>query len=41
MQRAIQKLEELGIVERVGKEERDRVYCATKILAILEEPVDL
>lgn len=37
-QRAIQKLEILGIIEQTSESKRDRVYCATKILAILEEP---
>lgn len=37
-QRAIEKLENLGIVSQTSPGLRDRVYCATKILAILEEP---
>ncbi len=37
-QRAIQKLEALSILNNVGQKQRDRVYCATEIMAILEEP---
>lgn len=37
-QRAITKLESLGIIEQVSEGKRDRVYCSTKILRILEEP---
>jgi Fic family protein len=40
-QRAIQKLEALGIISQVSGGSRDRVYCATKILSILEEPTNL
>jgi Fic family protein len=36
-QRVIQTLESLGIVAQVSGNKRDRVYCATDILAILEE----
>ena len=38
-QRAIKKLENFSIIVKVGKEKRDRVYCAKPILNILEEPV--
>lgn len=38
-QRAIQKLESLGVLEVVSTGKRDRVYCAKKILSILEESV--
>lgn len=41
MQRAIEKLEELGIVEEVSGGKRNRVYCAKKILEILEEPAKI
>lgn len=41
IQRAITKLEKLEIVAQVSKGKRDRVYCATAILAILEEPTKL
>lgn len=36
--RAVQKLEALGIIMQTTDKKRDRVYCATKILEILEEP---
>ncbi len=39
--RAIIKLESLGIITQTTQAKRDRVYCATKILAILEEPTRL
>ncbi|MCM1002245.1 Fic family protein [Wolbachia pipientis] len=38
-QRAIMKLEDLGIVSQTSEGKRDRVYCATDILKILEEPL--
>ena len=37
-QRAVQKLETLGILAQTTEKKRDRVYCAIKILDILEEP---
>ena len=40
-QRAIERLERLGIVKQMGKAKRDRVYCATTLLGILEEPAKL
>ena len=40
-QRAILKLESLGIVKEMTSGQRDRLYCATQILAILEEPAKL
>ena len=36
--RAIERLEWARIVKRVGDAKRDRVYCATALLDILEEP---
>jgi Fic family protein len=36
-QRGISKLEDLGIVEQISEGKRDRAYCATAILNILEE----
>ena len=36
-QRAVNRLEALGAVSRVGEERRDRVYCAQGILDVLEE----
>ena len=40
-QRAIERLERASIVKRVGDAKRDRVYCATALLDILEEPAHL
>jgi len=37
-QRAVEKLEMLGILSRVSEAKRDRVYCAKPLLEILEEP---
>ncbi len=37
-QRAVEKLEGLGILSRVSEAKRDRVYCAKPMLEILEEP---
>ncbi len=41
IERAIKKLENLSIVSKVGKAKRDRVYCASSILKILDEPAKL
>lgn len=38
VQRVIDKLEEAKIVSQTSDAKRDRVYCASKILDILEEP---
>ncbi|MDR2548116.1 MAG: winged helix-turn-helix domain-containing protein, partial [Rickettsiales bacterium] len=38
-QRAVMKLEDLGIVSQTSEGKRDRVYCAADILKILEEPL--
>jgi len=40
-QRAIERLERLGIVQQIGTTKRDRVYCAKALLDILEEPARL
>lgn len=40
-QRAVARLEGLGIVKQVNEAKRDRVYCATALLKILEEPANL
>lgn len=40
-QRAIERLERLGIVKQSGDAKRDRVYCAKALLEILEEPARL
>ena len=37
-QRSVQKLESLGIIRNVNQNKRDKLYCATEILSILEEP---
>ena len=41
VQRAVKRLEKLGIVTEVSAAERNRVYCAKKILEILEEPAQM
>ena len=41
IQRSVEKLEKLSIVKKVGEAKRDRVYCASSILKILEEPAKL
>lgn len=40
-QRAVNKLESLGIISNISESKRDRIYCATKILSILEEPTKI
>lgn len=40
-QRAIEKLELLGILSPVSEAKRGRVYCARQLLAILEEPTKI
>lgn len=40
-QRAIVKLEDLGIISQISNRKRDRVYCALPILSILEEPTKI
>ncbi len=40
-QRAIERLERLGIVRQTEAAKRDRVYCAKTLLDILEEPAQL
>lgn len=41
MQRAINKLVELGIVQEVSGNKRNKIYCAKLILKILEEPAKI
>jgi Fic family protein len=41
IQRAIDRLEEHGIVRKVSDAKRDRVFCARELLEILEEPAHL
>lgn len=40
-QRGVQKLEAAGIIKKTNDNKRDKVYCATEILNILEEPTKL
>ncbi|HET9490838.1 MAG TPA: Fic family protein [Methylomirabilota bacterium] len=40
-QRAVVKLETLNIMRQVNEAKRDRVYCATALLKLLEEPARL
>ena len=40
-QRAIERLERLGVVKQLGDARRDRVYCAKALLDILDEPAQL
>lgn len=40
-QRAVNKLESLEIISQTSTSKRDRVYCATRILNILEEPTKI
>jgi Fic family protein len=40
-QRAIERLIAAGILAQTGDARRDRVYCATQLMAILDEPPDV
>jgi Fic family protein len=40
-QRAIERLQRIGIVKQVGHAKRDRVFCARALLDILEEPAHI
>jgi Fic family protein len=40
-ERAIRKLVVTNIIQQVGGNKRDKVYCATEILSILEEPAKI
>lgn len=40
-QRGVQKLEAAGIITKANDNKRDKVYCANKILSILEEPTKI
>ncbi|MBS4169100.1 Fic/DOC family N-terminal domain-containing protein [Parachlamydia sp. AcF125] len=40
-QRGIQKLEEAKIIKQINSNKRDKIYCATEILTILEEPTKI
>jgi Fic family protein len=39
--RAVQKLEQAGIINEISANKRDRIYCAVEILRILEEPTKI
>jgi len=41
VQRAAERLQKLGIVNEVSGRQRNRVYCATALLSILEAPAQL
>jgi Fic family protein len=41
VQRVVERLQRLSIVTQVSEGKRDRVYCATALLKILEEPAQL
>ena len=41
VQRAAERLQKLGIVKEVSGQQRNRVYCATALLSILEAPARL
>jgi Fic family protein len=40
-QRGIQKLESSNIIQKISDNKRDKVYCATEVLQILEEPTKI
>jgi Fic family protein len=40
-QRGVQKLEAAGVIKKINDSKRDKVYCATEILGILEEPTKI
>lgn len=40
-QRGVQKLEALGIIKQTNDNKRDKMYCASAILNILEEPTKI
>ncbi len=41
VQRAAERLQKLGIVKEVSGQQRNRVYCATALLSIIEAPAQL
>ncbi len=41
VKRSVQKLEAAGIVKKTNNSKRDKLYCATEILSILEEPTKM
>ena len=40
-ERGVRKLANANIIQQVGGNKRDKVYCATAILSILEEPAKI
>lgn len=40
-QRVILKLEKQGVITQISDRKRDRIYCASEIMNILEEPTEL
>lgn len=40
-QRVIERPLEAGVIQQVGEAKRDRLFCATEILTILEESTQL
>jgi Fic family protein len=38
LQRAVERLRKKSVLRQIGESRRNRVYCATSLLAILEEP---
>lgn len=40
-QRAIRRLEQIGVLKQKGEAQRGRVFCAQSILDVLEEPARL
>jgi Fic family protein len=40
-QRGIQKLEAANIIQKISDNKRDKVYCAGRVLSILEEPTKI
>jgi predicted transcriptional regulator len=40
-QRAIEKLQSLGVLEQTDDAQRGRVYCAKQLMAILDEPAKI
>lgn len=40
-QRGVKKLELAGVIKKISESKRDKVYCATEILNILEEPTKI
>ena len=40
-ERGVRKLANENIIQQIGDNKRDKVYCATEILSILEEPAKI